>query len=114
MTPRIEVFSEFLDKTPYFWSEEYPVTEKAQAAIDGARELLPELAATLKNLPTFDAAAIKAAFAAFAEEKGLKLGKVMPPVRAAVAGTMESPDLPDLLATLGRDRVVARISKLGA
>ena len=33
-----------MDKTPYFWSEEYPVTEKAQAAIDGARELLPELA----------------------------------------------------------------------
>lgn len=113
MTPRIEVFSEFMEKTPFFWSEEYPVTEKAQAAIDGARELLPELATTLKNLPTFDAASIKAAFAAFAEEKGLKLGKVMPPVRAAVAGTMESPDLPDLLATLGRERVVARIARLG-
>lgn len=46
------------------------MTEKAQAAIDGARELLPELAATLKNVPTFDAAGIKAAFAAFAEERG--------------------------------------------
>ena len=111
MTPRIEVFSEFLDKTPYFWSEDYPVTEKAQGAIDAAQELLPELAALLKNLPSFDADSIKAAFHAYAEERGLKLGKVMPPVRAAVAGTLESPDLPDLLATLGRERVVARIEK---
>ena len=33
MTPRIEVFSEFLEKTGYFWSEEYAVNEKAQAAL---------------------------------------------------------------------------------
>ncbi|WP_295820658.1 glutamate--tRNA ligase [uncultured Deinococcus sp.] len=110
MTPRMEVFSEFLEKTGYFWSEEYAVNEKAQAAIDGAQDLLPELAARLKNLPTFDADSIKAMFHAYAEEKGLKLGKVMPPVRAAVAGTMESPDLPELLATLGQERVVSRLA----
>ncbi|GGM02900.1 glutamate--tRNA ligase [Deinococcus aerophilus] len=111
MIPRIEVFSEFLDKTPYFWSEDYPVNEKAQKAMDGARDLLPELADRLKNLPTFDAAGLSAMFHAFAEEKGLKLGKVMPPVRAAVAGTLESPDLPQMLEALGRDRVVARVSR---
>lgn len=111
MTPRMEVFNEFMEKTPYFWSEDYPVNEKAQQALDGAQELLPELASRLKNLPTFDAASIKAMFQVYAEEKGLKLGKVMPPIRAAVAGTMESPELPDLLATLGRERVVARVER---
>lgn len=112
MTPRIEVFSEFMDKTGYFWSDDYPVNEKAQKAIDDAQELLPELAAKLKNLPTFDAPGIKQMFHDYAEEKGLKMGKVMPPVRAAVAGTMESPDLPDMLAALGRERVVKRIEKV--
>ncbi|WP_309569980.1 glutamate--tRNA ligase [Deinococcus sp.] len=111
MIPRMEVFNDFMDKTEYFWSEDYAVTEKAQAAIDGARELLPDLAARLKNLPTFDAESVGGLFRAFAEERGLKLGKVMPPVRAAVAGTMESPDLPNLLATLGRERVVARLMR---
>lgn len=111
LTPRIEVFSEFMDKTGYFWSEDYPVDEKAQKAIDGGRAELPALAARLKNLPTFGAGEIKAMFHAYAEEKGLKLGKVMPPVRAAVAGTMESPDLPDLLAALGRERVVSRLER---
>ncbi|MFC4637333.1 glutamate--tRNA ligase [Deinococcus hohokamensis] len=111
MTPRIEVFSEFLDKTPYFWTEDYPVTEKAQAAIEAGRGVLPDLAGRLKNLPTFDAPSIKAAFQVYAEEQGLKLGKVMPPVRAAVAGTLESPDLPELLETLGQARVVARVER---
>ena len=73
--------------------------------------LLPELAAKLKNLPTFDAPGIKQMFHDYAEEKGLKMGKVMPPVRAAVAGTMESPDLPDMLAALGRERVVKRVEE---
>jgi glutamyl-tRNA synthetase len=111
MIPRIEVFSEFLDRTAYFWSEDYPVNEKAQKAVDGARELLPELADRLKNLPTFDAAGLSAMFHAYAEEKGLKLGKVMPPVRAAVAGTLESPDLPQMLEAMGRERVVARVRR---
>ncbi|SEJ12906.1 glutamyl-tRNA synthetase [Deinococcus reticulitermitis] len=111
MTPRIEVFSEFMEKTPYFWSEAYPVDERAQKAIGAGRALLPGLAARLKNLPSFDAQSIKEMFHAFAEEEGLKLGKVMPPVRAAVAGTMESPDLPELLQTLGRERVLERLER---
>ena len=111
LIPRIEVFSDFLEKTGYFWSEDYPVNEKAQKAIDGAQEQLPELAGRLKNLPSFDAGSLSALFHAYAEEKGLKLGKVMPPVRAAVAGTLESPDLPQMLEALGRERVVARVER---
>ena len=114
LTPRMEVFSEFMDKSRYFWSEDYPVDEKAQKALDAGKDLLPDLAGRLKNLPSFDAASIKAMFQAYAEERGLKLGKVMPPVRAAVAGTMESPDLPELLETLGRERVVTRLERAGA
>ena len=111
MTPRLEVLGEFMDKTPYFWGEDYPVNEKARKALDDAQELLPELESRLKNLPTFDAASIKQMFHDYAEARGLKLGKVMPPVRAAVAGTMESPELPELLAVLGRERVVARVQR---
>ncbi len=111
MIPRIEVLSEFMDKTGYFWFENYEVNEKAQKAIDDAQPLLPELALLLKNLPAFDGPSIKQAFHDFAEAKGLKLGKVMPPVRAAVAGTMESPDLLEVLSALGQERVVSRLEK---
>ncbi|KEF35791.1 glutamyl-tRNA synthetase [Deinococcus sp. RL] len=111
MIPRMDVFSEFLDKTPYFWSEEYPVTEKAQKLLEEGRPLLGDLAARLKTLPTFDQTAIETALRAFAEERGLKPGKVMQPLRAAVAGTSESPGLFEMLEALGQERVVARLER---
>ncbi|WP_043816571.1 glutamate--tRNA ligase [Deinococcus maricopensis] len=111
MTPRMDVFADFLPKTAFFWTERYPFDEKAQKAVRDARDLLPEIAARLRNLPDFTPEAIKAAFVTLAEEQGLKLGKVMPPARAAVAGTNESPDLAEMLAALGQARVVARIER---
>ncbi|MBB5235302.1 glutamate--tRNA ligase [Deinococcus budaensis] len=111
MIPRMDVFSEFLDKTPYFWSEDYPVNEKAQKLIEEGRPFLPDLAARLKNLPAFDQATTDAALRAFAEERGLKPGKVMQPLRAALAGTSESPGMFEMLEALGRERVVARVER---
>lgn len=111
MIPRMDVFSEFLEKTPYFWSEDYPVSEKAAKLIEEGRPFLPELAARLKNLPSFDPATTEAALRAFAEERGLKPGKVMQPLRAAIAGTSESPGMFELLEVLGQERVVARVER---
>ncbi|WP_084050795.1 glutamate--tRNA ligase [Deinococcus hopiensis] len=111
MIPRMDVFSEFLDKTPYFWSEDYPVNEKAQKLVEEGRPFLAELATRLKNLPSFDQVATDAALRAFAEEKGLKPGKVMQPLRAAIAGTSESPGMFEMLEALGRDRVVSRVER---
>lgn len=111
MIPRMDVFSEFLEKTPYFWAEDYPVTEKAAKLLEEGRPFLPDLAARLKNLPAFDQATTEAALRAFAEERGLKPGKVMQPLRAAVAGTSESPGMFEMLEALGRERVVARVER---
>ncbi|WP_104990827.1 glutamate--tRNA ligase [Deinococcus sp. NW-56] len=113
MIPRMDVFSEFLEKTPYFWSEEYPVTEKAAKLLEEGRPFLPDLAARLKNLSAFDQATTEAALRAFAEERGLKPGKVMQPLRAAVAGTSESPGMFEMLEALGQERVVARVERAG-
>lgn len=111
LTARIEVFGDFADKTAYFWSDDYQTDEKAQKAIDAGREHLPELAARLEKLSDWKAEAIKGVFHDYAEEKGLKLGKVMPPVRAAAAGTMESPDLPEMLEAMGKERVLRRLQR---
>ena len=47
--------------------------------------------------------------ATFAEEKGLKLGAVAQPLRAALTGRTTSPGVFDVLAVLGRDESLARI-----
>lgn len=111
MIPRMDVFADFMEKTAYFWREDYPVNEKAALLIREGRELLPEVAARLKALPAFDPASTEAALRALAEEKGLKPGKVMQPLRAAIAGTGESPGMFEMLEALGKERVLARIER---
>lgn len=111
MLPRIETLAEFMPKTVYFWSEDYPLDDKASQAVAKAADILPLLTAQLAEVSDWQVANIKAVFATVAEAQGLKLGKVMPPVRAAVAGTMASPDLLEMLELLGQERVLTRLQK---
>ncbi|MBB6099788.1 glutamyl-tRNA synthetase [Deinobacterium chartae] len=111
MIPRIEVFSEFWDKSTYFWTEDYPFNDKAKKLLEDARDLLPELRTALGSAPDFAPATTEALLRGFAETKGLKPGKVMQPLRAAVAGTSESPGMFEMLEALGRERVLARLDR---
>ena len=45
-----------------------------------------------------------------AEERGLGLGKLAQPLRAALTGTTTSPGIFDVLVLLGRDESLARIT----
>jgi glutamyl-tRNA synthetase len=44
-----------------------------------------------------------------AEAHGTKLGKLAPPLRAALAGRTVSPSVFDMMLVLGRDETVARL-----
>jgi glutamyl-tRNA synthetase len=46
---------------------------------------------------------------AFAEQRGVKFGHLVLPVRAAVTGTDKGPGLFDALFLLGKEKVVARL-----
>jgi glutamyl-tRNA synthetase len=67
--------------------------------------ILPALAATA----SWDAASIEAAVRAHADGRGLKLGKVAQPLRAALTGSTVSPPVFDVMAVLGRGEALARI-----
>jgi glutamyl-tRNA synthetase len=51
------------------------------------------------------------ALQAFAEARGLGLGKVAQPLRVAVTGGTISPPIDATLALLGRERVLARLER---
>lgn len=110
MQPRVELLGEFAPKVGYFFAETVAPDERAAAAIEKGREHLTALHAALAEVPEWRAEALLAAVKAVAAERGAKPGAVMPPLRAAVAGTMESPDLGGLLEALGRERVLARLA----
>ncbi|WP_261663877.1 glutamate--tRNA ligase [Deinococcus sp. Marseille-Q6407] len=111
MIPRIETLGDFAPMTGYFWSEDFETDDKARKALDKGGELLPDLREALAGVQDWNAESTKHALHEYAEARELKLGKVMPPVRAAVAGTMQSPDLGDLLDVLGKERVLARLDR---
>ena len=54
-------------------------------------------------------AATEQAVRAFAEQKGLKLGAVAQPLRAALTGRITSPGIFNVLAVLGRQESLIRL-----
>ncbi len=83
---------------------------KAAALLtDTAKTMLRELAVRLKATP-FEAAQLHDMLKAFAEEKGVKLGAVAQPLRAALTGTTTSPPIDATLAALGPDETQTRIA----
>jgi len=85
-----------------------------------AKLLTPEgraaLAAVLPALEATDwsGPALEAAARAFAEAKGLKLGQVAQPLRAALTGKASSPPLFEMLALLGREESTTRLRAYAA
>lgn len=81
------------------------VDAEGRARLVAARERLAGLAA-------FDVAAIGPALEALAAELAVHIGKVSQPVRLAISGDGVSPELPETLAFLGREEVLARVDRL--
>jgi glutamyl-tRNA synthetase len=91
-----------------------PLDEKARALLGlDARarlgELAPLLAATDWTMPSLEETVRR-----FAAAKGLKLGAVAQPLRAALAGAITSPGIFEVILVLGRDETLGRLGDAAA
>jgi glutamyl-tRNA synthetase len=112
MRARFETLQEFVEKSGYFFSENYPFSEKATAKLaEGAALILP-LHEELNQLPNFLPDQTEPLLKQFAESRGLKLAAVMQPLRAALTGSLETPGMFELLFLLGRERVLDRLQRV--
>lgn len=85
--------------------------DKARATLnDEARAGLNDTYTALEAVAEWSPDNISAALKGLAEQKGAKLGQIAQPVRAALTGRGQSPGAFDVLAILGRDEALARIS----
>ncbi len=86
------------------------LTEKAEKQLSGdSLSVIENVANELEAVADWKPEAIKAAIMSFAEAKGLKLGNVMQPVRAAVTGGQQSGDLVETLGILGKTETIGRL-----
>ena len=84
---------------------------KADRILDGAaRALLGRLASRLGGIEDWSEAGVEAETRAFAEAEAVKLGQVAQPLRAALTGRGVSPGIFDVMAALGREESLGRIS----
>jgi glutamyl-tRNA synthetase len=84
--------------------------DKAQLILTAeARSANAESLKILESVRDWRAADLEAALKAHAEARGLKLGKLAQPLRAALTGTTTSPGIFDVLDVLGREESLARI-----
>jgi glutamyl-tRNA synthetase len=87
------------------------IDEKAKHILaDGGKAALQDVVSVLEGCSEWKANEIEAAVKAYAELKGMKLGKLAQPLRAALTGTSTSPPIFDVLEVLGRDESFARIN----
>jgi len=108
---RAKTLIELIDGA-HFITADRPLQLDERASVlltDAARTILSDLAAALEKVESWSAAATEQAVRAYAETKGLKLGAVAQPLRAALTGRTTSPGIFDVLAVLGKTESVARI-----
>jgi glutamyl-tRNA synthetase len=86
------------------------VSDKAAKLLDPeARQWLGELRDVLERVEPWDEATLEAEVRAFAEERGIKLGRIAQPLRAALTGSNVSPGIFEVMAILGREEVRERL-----
>jgi glutamyl-tRNA synthetase len=112
LQPRAKTVLELIDLAQFIYAVR-PISVDTAAA----EQLTPDNRANiagfveiLSGLNDWSVAALDAAARAFAEDKGLKLGKVAQPLRAALTGRTVSPGIFEVMVLIGRDESLARLS----
>jgi glutamyl-tRNA synthetase len=104
-----------LADSAHFYVVERPLklTDKAAELVTGeGASVLGDLAEELRLFDAWQAAGIEAKVRQYAENKGLKLGKVAQPLRAALSGSTVSPPIFEVAELLGKTETLSRIADI--
>jgi glutamyl-tRNA synthetase len=112
LQPRAKTVLELIDLAQFIYaSRPLPIEEKAAALLTTeSRATLGEMATMLRDLADWSVPAIDEAMRALAETKGLKLGKLAQPLRAALTGRTVSPGIFEVMVLIGREESLARLN----
>lgn len=111
---RAKTFPELIDKAKFILSRR-PIEPDPKAAAqldDVSRRILCELTPQLQTA-TWTRTDLETVLNAFADDHGMKFGKLAGPLRAALAGRSTTPSVFDMMLILGRDESIARLDDAG-
>lgn len=104
--------SDFWDNSWFFFQrpDKYDETTVQKKWNADAAGLLKELATRFDAVTDFTHDNIQAAFNAFLDEKGLKIGAMLPLFRLSVTGLGQGPGMFDVAEILGKEETLARVN----
>jgi glutamyl-tRNA synthetase len=113
---RAKTLVELVDSARYVFAERpLALDDKAAGLLTAeARSLLGEISDELRQVEPWTVEATEQAVRAFAERRGIKLGGVAQPLRAALTGRTTSPPIFDVLAVLGKNESLSRLQDQAA
>jgi len=111
---RISYGAEIVDLYDEFFEQEFILDQEGKEFLDqeGVNETLIAFRDLLLNLDTFDASFIKPLIKEAGKISDSKGKMLYMPLRIATTASMHGPDLPQVLAILGKDIVIERINSL--
>ena len=115
LQPRTKVLNDLPGNCLCFFTDDYPVDEKAvekRLRKPGVKETLLDLVARFKSVEPWTAATLEALVKELSQGNGM--GPWVHPVRVAVSGRGEGIGLFEMLELLGRERTLARLERAAA
>ncbi len=114
MGERIRLYTDLGEQAAFFFNEDFPYDEKSvrkRLLKEGALDILREELAVLEALEPFTSESTDTALHELAERTERGMGMLVHPVRVGVSGTAVGPGLFDMLAVMGKERVLRRIRR---
>ena len=113
LQPRSKTLADMAEAALFYYHSDIVYDEKAAKKFlkAAALEPLKLLADKLEALENYTQSDLETVFLAVMDETGLKLGKIAQPLRVALTGRTASPGIFEIIAILGKDRVIPRLQK---
>lgn len=112
LKPRAHRLNEIISQGYYFFTDKlsFEAAEITKKWLPEAGPVLEKIAGSFSELNSFDEAVTSNAAKEIIQSSGIKMGNIMPVLRAALTGSTQGPDIFAIAAILGKEETGKRIS----
>lgn len=111
---RATFVSDFWQLSSYFFTAPENYDEKAskKAFKDGIKEILTSVISIVSNISDFEVETLQKEVKGWITGNDIGFGKVMMPLRLALVGALQGPDVFDIMYMIGKDETIKRLEKV--
>jgi len=111
---RATFINDFWELSSFFFVAPEHFDEKAskKAFKDETKDLMTQLVSIISNINDFEVETLKKEIKGWITGQDLGFGKIMMPLRLALVGALQGPDVFDIMYTIGKGETIKRIKKV--